>query len=363
MDQFGKLAYHTIVGAGLFLVFLLLIRVVRWLLDIVGHRLIDRTASIPDDRLLRVALRSVASVMLVTGLWVALREIAKGVSRDDQTAVELLEYAHDILYIVAAIVILRVLIRGFREFISWYLTRASGDGSDNLHRALGPLTTKTVNFALIFVTAIIVLDHFGINIGSLLVSLGVGSLAVALAAQETIANMIAGFVILVDRPFRIGDRIEVGQGVVGDILSIGLRSTRLLNFDNNVMIIPNSDLIKSRITNYAFPYNQMRVLLKFDLGRGADVGAVRAMLLDLAGSHPDVVRDPAPSVTVTDVSATSIQVTLVARCRDYSVQYATETDLRERAYAALIAGGVPVPIETRLVRLDAPTSPPPTIAP
>ena len=102
----------------------------------------------------------------------------------------------------------------------------SGDGSDNLRRAIGPLTTKTVNFALTFVAIIIVLDHFGINIGSLLVSLGVGSLAVALAAQETIANMIAGFVILVDRPFRIGDRIEVGQGVVGDILAIGLRSTR-----------------------------------------------------------------------------------------------------------------------------------------
>ncbi|HTY00678.1 MAG TPA: mechanosensitive ion channel family protein [Bacteroidota bacterium] len=360
MDQFGKLAYHTVVGVCILLVFVLLIRVVRWVLNLVGRRIISKTETTLDDRLLVVVLKSVGPVMIVTGLWVALREIAKGVAPDDQTALELIEYGRDILYIAAAIVALRVAVGAVSEFLGWYLERISGDGSDNLRRALGPLTTKTVNFALSLVAVIIVLDHFGINIGSLLVSLGVGSLAVALAAQETIANMIAGFVILVDRPFRIGDRIEVGSGVVGDILTIGLRSTRLLNFDNNVMIIPNSDMIKSRITNYAYPYNQMRVMLQFDLAYGADVARAREILLGLVQAHPDVLADPAPTVTVTTVSANAVTIVVVARCRDFSVQYATETVLREQAYRALLQHGIPVPIEKRLVRLDpSPSTPTP----
>ncbi len=355
MDQVGRLTYHILIGAGILLAFIAFIRVVRWFLNILGQRVIAKTKSTLDDRLLEVTLKSVGPVMVVIGLWVALREVAKGITPGDETALELLEYARDVVYIVAAYVLLRFVLGIAKEFLAWYLIRASGDGSDNLHRALGPLATKTINVAVIFVAIIIVLDHFGINIGSLLVSLGVGSLAVALAAQDTIANMIAGFVILVDRPFRMGDRIEVGQGVVGDILSIGLRSTRLLNFDNNVMIIPNSDLIKSRITNYAFPYNQVRVFLQFELAFGADVGRVREILLGLATTHADVVADPAPVLVVTQVTRSSIQVALIARARDFSVQGSVEGDLREQAYRALIDNGIPLPVERRLVRFDGPT--------
>jgi small-conductance mechanosensitive channel len=352
MEQVGKLTYHVLIGAGILLAFIALIRVVRWFLHFLGRRVIAKTKSTLDDRLLEVTLNSVGPVMVVIGLWVALREVAKGITPDDVTALELLEYARDIVYVVAAYVLLRFIVGITKEFLSWYLVRASGDGSDNLQRALGPLATKTVNFALIFVAIIIVLDHFGINIGSLLVSLGVGSLAVALAAQDTIANMIAGFVILVDRPFRMGDRVEVGQGVVGDILSIGLRSTRLLNFDNNVMIIPNSELIKSRITNYAFPYNQVRVFLQFELAFGADIGRVREIFLAIAKTHADVVDDPAPVVVVTQVTRSSVQVALIARSRDFSVQGSVETDLREQAYRALMDNGIPLPVERRVVRLD-----------
>ena len=358
MDQIGKLPFHAIIAAGILLVFILLIRLVRWILHLIGKRMIAKSATIPNDRVLTVALRNVGPVMIVTGLWVALREIMKGITPDDQTALELLEYARDIVFVAGAIVLLKIVVGVVREFISWYLGRASGDGSENLQRAIGPLTTKTVNFALTLVAIIVVLDHFGINIGSLLVSLGVGSLAIALAAQETIANMIAGFVILVDRPFRIGDRVEVGEGVVGDILAIGLRSTRLLNFDNNVMIIPNSDLVKSRITNYAFPYNQVRVTLAMEVGYGADIGKVRHILLDLANAHPDIVHPPEPSVNVTRLTETSVQLTLVARCRDFTVQFSTETGIREQAYEALLAHGVPVPTPKRIVQLEGSSSNP-----
>jgi small-conductance mechanosensitive channel len=240
-----------------------------------------------------------------------------------------------------------------REAINWYLDRISAEGGTSLKMTLGPLTNKVVDILIGLVAVIVVLDHFGINIGSLLVSLGVGSLAVALAAQDTLANMIAGFVILVDRPFRVGDRIELASGEVGDVKEIGLRSTRMLNFDNNMIIVPNADLVKGRIVNYAFPLKPMRVLLKFDVAYGTEPAKVRQILTGLASAAPGILPDPAPQVFLTGLSDASVQFTLVARASEYGEQYNAETLLREQAYLAFMKEGIAAPVTQRIVHMKA----------
>jgi len=88
-----------------------------------------------------------------------------------------------------------------------------------------------------------ILHYFEKDVSSIIVSLGVGSLAVALAAKDTLANMISGFMIMTDRPFRIGDRIMLESGEKGDVYDIGLRSTKILTFDNT-LISPEGGLFK-----------------------------------------------------------------------------------------------------------------------
>jgi MscS family membrane protein len=249
--------------------------------------------------------------------------------------------------------VVRVLLGVFRVLIHWYLDRLSSEGVSNLKNTLGPLTTKVTNILVGLVAIIIILDHFGINIGSLLVSLGVGSLAVALAAQDTLANMIAGFVILVDRPFRVGDRIELSAGQVGDVTEIGLRSTKMQNFDNNQIVIPNAELVKGRIVNFSYPAVPTRVVLRFEVVYGTDTGKVRALLLGLCRAHAEVLADPPPSVFVTNLSDSSVQLTLVARASSYATQWGVETDLRERAYQAFLEQGIPAPVPRRIVQVQA----------
>lgn len=352
VEGLTPLAYHGVIAMAIILAFVLLHRVVRAFLNVVGRKIIAKTETELDDRILDVVLANVRPMMIVTGLFVAVREVVKGIPETEATLLQLAEYARAILYILAIMVVVKIVIGIVREFIQWYLGRAAGGDGEVLGKTLGPLVTKLINFLVALVGLIVILDHFGINIGSLLVSLGVGSLAVALAAQETLANMIAGFVILVDRPFRVGDRVEVAPGIIGDVLAIGLRSTRVLNYDHNVIVIPNAELVKSRVVNFAHPFNQMRVLLRFELAYGSDVSKVRDLLLGLVKEQPDILADPAPSVAVTGLTDSAVQVTLVARCSDFSKQYAAETALREKAYAAFVREGIAMPVALRVIRME-----------
>ncbi len=344
--------YHLAVGAAIVAAFWILTAVVRRGLQTIGRRIFAKTQTVLDDRILEVVLSVLRPLMVTIGLRIAVREIRKGVEAGSATPEQILDYAEAILYVIIAFLIVRILLGVVRVLIHWYLDRLASDGTSNLKHTLGPLTTKVTNILVGLVAVIIILDHFGINIGSLLVSLGVGSLAVALAAQDTLANMIAGFVILVDRPFRVGDRIEISTGQIGDVTEIGLRSTKMLNFDNNQIILPNAELVKSRIVNFTFPSAPMRVQLQFDLGYGTDPDRVRALLLDLCRAHPDVLREPPPQVFVTGLSETAVQVTLVARASSYTTQWGAETQLREQAYQAFRKSGVSPPVPRRIVQME-----------
>src|SRR6185295_9657089 len=107
-----------------------------------------------------------------------------------------------------------------------YASRAHpAAAASEVAREFTPLFSKVGRVFIALVALTMLLQHFGVNVASLVVSLGVGSLAVGLAAQDTLANMFAGFTILLDQPFRVGDRIQLATGEIGDVQSIGMRST------------------------------------------------------------------------------------------------------------------------------------------
>ena len=353
-DVFGsELLMRVVVAAIIVGAFYVLSRGARMFLRFMGKKIFAKTKTVLDDRILEVVLAHVKPLMIVIGLHVAVREIRKGAHPSDLTINQILDYSDAILYVVVVILVVKIILTVLRVIIDWYLDTLSAEGASDLKMTLGPLTSKVVNILVGMVAVIILLDHFGINIGSLLVSLGVGSLAVALAAQDTLANMIAGFVILVDRPFRVGDRIELATGQVGDVHSIGLRSTKLLNFDSNLIIIPNAELVKSRIVNYAYPHNQMRMQLKVNVAYGTEPAKVRRLLLEAVRTHPDILADPAPEVHFTAMNDSSIEFTLVAVSADYMKRYPAETSLREQIYLALQKEGVEIPFPQRVVHVNA----------
>ena len=134
----------------------------------------------------------------------------------------------------------------------WYRENVAVKTVTCLDDELIPLVRRTSNVFIWIVAFLVILPFFGVNISALVAALGVSSLAIALAAQDTIANIIAGFMIMIDRPFRIGDEIKLSSGDVVKVLDIGVRRSKFISQDEAIVIIPNLELSKSKIVNYSY---------------------------------------------------------------------------------------------------------------
>ena len=153
------------------------------------------------------------------------------------------------IFIICVVFIIQRIADGF---LSWYKENIAAKTATELDEKLIPLFRRSLKVAIWVIALLVTLPLYGINISALIAALGVGSLAIALAAQDTIANIIAGYLIMIDTPFRIGDKIKLPSGEIAEVLDIGVRRSKFLSEGKAVIIVPNTNLSKSQITNYTY---------------------------------------------------------------------------------------------------------------
>jgi small-conductance mechanosensitive channel len=317
----------------------------------VGRRLAERTKNTLDDKLLELLRKRLTSLSVIAGVYLAIREVRKGLTAENVTHHQVLDYLEIALFVCLVFVLTRLLSRMIRSSFEWYLEGVAAKTRSEVAPTLAPLTAKIINIVLFILAGMILLDHFGVNMGSLFVSLGVGSLAVALAAQETIANMIAGFVILIDQPFRIGDHIKLPSGEEGDVQEIGLRSTRMLNPDRNMMVIPNGELIKSRIINFSVPDSTMVLMVEATVAYGTEIARAKEILTGLADRQPEILREPPPRVFVVGSAEPGIQIRLTCATLSFRRKFQIETELREQMLASFAKQGIELALPRRVIQM------------
>ena len=177
--------------------------------------------------------------------------------------------------------------------------------SDSQKFALGRFLTYTLVLGGLFVG----LQSLGLNLNSLVVFGGAVGVGVGLGLQNVVANFVAGIVLLVEQPIRIGDRVET-KDTLGDVIRIAARSTWIRTNDNVIMIVPNSDFINSAVTNWTANDPQVRISVPVGVGYSSDPEQVREILLTAAREHPQVLESPAPDVIFTDYGDNSINFAL-----------------------------------------------------
>ncbi len=143
------------------------------------------------------------------------------------------------------------------EAFGFVLEAWSAKTSSQIDDQLVPLATKTFKVLVILIGGLIVLQNFGINVTALLAGLGIGGVALAFAAQDTVANVFGTITILLDSPFKLGDRVKI-LDVEGNVVEVGFRSTRIRTFYNSVITIPNSVVAKEKIDNMSERNNVFR---------------------------------------------------------------------------------------------------------
>ena len=157
------------------------------------------------------------------------------------------EFASGTVYVLGALTTAFMAVNLGTLVFASYVLRVPTEERARLEREYIPLGSKVLSLAIGLMAAVVMAKHFGHDLSSLIAALGIGSVAIGLAAQQTLGNMIAGFVLLIDRPFRPGDRIKLATAEEGEVVEIGVRSTRVRMDDHNLLIVPNAELANSRV--------------------------------------------------------------------------------------------------------------------
>lgn len=203
---------------------------------------------------------------------------------------------------------------------------------------------------------LIILGTLGVSITPLLTALGVGGLAVALALQDTLANLFAGLHILLEKSVRIGDFVKLESGQEGYVEDITWRTTRVRMLPNNMVIIPNSKLSQSIVTNYYLPERKMALLIPVNVSYAADPEKVERILIEeavaavndvpgLRGSDPPFVR------FIPGFGNSSLDFTLICQVEEFTDQYLAQHELRKRILRRFREEKIEIPYPHRTVYL------------
>jgi len=208
---------------------------------------------------------------------------------------------------------------------------------------------------------IIVLENLGTSLTAVWTTLGVGSVAVALALQETLSNLFAGLYLLADRPVSPGNYIKLDSGQEGYVIRIGWRSTTMRTQSNNIVFVPNSAMAKAVIINYSLPELQVSISIPVRVSYGTDPSRVEKALLDVTREAAQeglegLLLDPPPSVMLSPgFGDFFLDFSLYVNVRRFEDQVPVQSELRKRILTRFAKDGIHMPFPTQTIELDPAT--------
>jgi MscS family membrane protein len=241
-----------------------------------------------------------------------------------------LDRIYTVIYVLAITVIVWRLVD---MLVEWYQHEIEPKRADP-HQAdtVLLLLHRFIRILLITIAAITLLSLFNINVNALIAALGIGGLAVSLAAQDTLSNVISGIMIMMDQPFRVGDRIEIPKlNTWGDVVDIGLRSTRIRTSDNRLVIMPNNVISTDQVVNYTYPDPRYRIQIEITVGYDHDIEKVRQILIDTINQVPGIL----PGKPVDALIVNMGEYALTFQVRWWIQSYVDTRRMFDRVYTAL----------------------------
>ena len=258
---YGNTVQQWLISLGIILFVVLLGKVLYWIFSKTVKAFTRKTKTKLDDIIVDLIEEPIVFMLMAAGIWFAFTLL---------TLPEAFSSAiNNSLNILIAILIGWLLVRLFDALYEGILQPWSEKTENDLDDQLMPILRKGVRLIIWLMAIIIGLNNAGYNVGALLAGLGIGGLAFALAAKDTVSNIFGGFTIFADQPFRINDRVQI-DGYDGTIIEIGVRSTRLKTLAGRIVTIPNSTFTDAPVENVSREPSRKITL---DLGLTYDTSA------------------------------------------------------------------------------------------
>ena len=306
-----------------------------------GQSLTALTKTRLDDRLLQRANVHISRFVTILGLYLAMHSLPLNE--------KIVMIFSNLLYIALVIAFFILVYQVLDELLQWYIAGRHEERDALLSRQMLPVAEKLIILTLASMAMIVILKYFNYDVFSLVTAMGIGSLAVGMAAKDTLSQMISGFTLMMDRPFRIGDRIRLSNGQSGDVQDIGLRSTKIRTMDNELLIIPNSDLCNSMLVNQAFPDVRVKGRVNIGVAYGSDVETVKNILRAAASELEGVLSEPPPDAYFVAFGDSSLDMSLFFWVESYERLFVVTDKLNTLILRRFDENGIEIPFPTRTV--------------
>jgi small-conductance mechanosensitive channel len=251
------------------------------------------------------------------------------------------------------ILLMAVPVKRFVDILIDYLEKGiAAQTETHVDNIIFALFGKLSGVIIYTVAGILALDMLGINVMPFVAGAGVAGLAIGFAAKDTLSNLIAGILLIIDRPFEVGDRIEVwaapsGSATWGDVIDIGLRATRIRTTDHIVVIVPNNEIMKRDIVNYTAISSEIRVRINIGVAYDADVTRAKNLIVDVARRIPWVLNRPAPKVVVRNFGESAVDLQLRVWIKNARKRMDTISEITDRVKTVFDHENIEIPYPKR----------------
>lgn len=323
------------------LVFMVIAKATDLLVDKTLRRFTKFTKTDIDDKIIDLLHRPIFFTIIIIGSVLAISYL--------KPTQDILFYSNGMLYSILTVIWCVTIIKISNLIIEHAVYKVSD--VTGLSQDVIPLVENISKIVLIIAAMMVILSIWKINITPLIASAGIAGAAVAFAAKDTIANFFGGISVFVDKPFKIGDYIVLDKGERGEVVAIGVRSTRLKTRDDTLITIPNSIIANSKIINESAPVPNFRVRIPVAVAYGSDIDLVQKILLELVKDNENVLPDPSPRIRFREFGDSSLNFELLCWAKEPSLRGLTVHELNCAIYKKFNESGIKIPFPQRDVHL------------
>ncbi|MFH1848615.1 MAG: mechanosensitive ion channel family protein [archaeon] len=324
--------------------FILASKILRYIVRKYVSRITGKTKTEVDDLLVDRSKKSVEYIIIIFGLKLAIMRL--GLPNGAFISFT------SLLNSIIVIIITYLVIVWLDILIDYWGKEWARRTESRLDEDILPLFHKMSKVVITIIGLLLLLAEWGIEIGPFLASLGIAGIAIGFAVKDSLANIFGGISLILDKNFRVGDIVKLENGENGRVLDIGLRSTKIRTWDNEVMIIPNGQLANTTIVNYAKPDPAARVVIPFGVEYGNEPDKVKRVVINTLTKIENVIVDDeerSPFVKFLEMADFSLNFKAYFWVPDYTMRFAMRDLAVSAIYKALRKAKIGIPFPTRTV--------------
>jgi len=340
-DIAGIFESPMLAAAVIFIIYIFLAKIADIFTDKVIRRLTKFTKTGLDDRVIDLLHRPVFFTVIIFGSTHALSTL--------NLPEKYSYYLNGTLFSLLAVLWCICIIKVSSSIIENSIQK--GPDTTGLSQEVSPLIENLWTVLVIIGSIMLVLSIWEVNVTPLLASAGIAGVAVALAAKDTLANFFGGISIFIDKPYKIGDYIVLDRGERGEVVKIGIRSTRIKTRDDIMISIPNAIIANTKIINESAPVPNFRIRVPISVAYGSDIEMVEQTLMEIAAENENVQNSPEPRVRFRAFGESSLNFELLCWAKEPSLRGKTIHELNKRVYNKFNETGISIPFPQRTVYL------------